>query len=149
MSTCPSLIYPERPLHPLLTIDFYPDYFHLLTKPFSRNSFLFSSIQNPAGVGVSALNFSTFGRQLPVSPLQSVLTPKQPVTPLESAFTKNAGGGGAICFLSSFNRAVVLCFAEGHMAVGRALISVFDKTGIVGVAKRLGALRIEIFFTRG
>src|SRR5438045_8158934 len=100
-------------------------------------------------MGVSALDFSTFGRQLCVSSLESVLTPNQPVTPLESALTKNAGGGVAISFLSSFNRAVVLCFAEGHMAVERALISVFDKTGIVEFAKRLAALRIEILSTGG
>ena len=59
MSTCPSLIHPERPLHPLPTIDFYPEYFHQLTNPSSRNSFLFSSIQNPRGVGVSPLDFSS------------------------------------------------------------------------------------------
>ena len=35
------------------------------------------------------------------------------------------------------------------MAVQRALISVFDKTGIVEFAKRLAALRIEIFSTGG
>ena len=35
------------------------------------------------------------------------------------------------------------------MAVERALISVFDKTGIVGFAKRLAALRIEILSTGG
>jgi phosphoribosylaminoimidazolecarboxamide formyltransferase / IMP cyclohydrolase len=35
------------------------------------------------------------------------------------------------------------------MAVGRALISVFDKTGIVEFAKRLAALRIEILSTGG
>ena len=35
------------------------------------------------------------------------------------------------------------------MAVERALISVFDKTGIVGFAKRLGALKIEILSTGG
>src|ERR1700684_3853718 len=35
------------------------------------------------------------------------------------------------------------------MAVGRALISVFDKTGIVGFAKRLPALKIEILSTGG
>src|SRR5256885_7945693 len=57
VSTRPSLIHPERPLHPFPTIDFYPDYFHPLTNPSSRNSFLFSSIQKPRGVGVSPLNF--------------------------------------------------------------------------------------------
>src|SRR2546429_4297931 len=35
------------------------------------------------------------------------------------------------------------------MAVQRALISVFDKTGIVEFAKRLAALRIEILSTGG
>ena len=35
------------------------------------------------------------------------------------------------------------------MAVERALISVFDKTGIVEFAKRLAALRIEILSTGG
>ena len=35
------------------------------------------------------------------------------------------------------------------MAVERALISVFDKTGIVDLAKRLAALRIEILSTGG
>src|ERR1700740_177385 len=35
------------------------------------------------------------------------------------------------------------------MAVGRALVSVFDKTGIVEFAKRLAALRIEILSTGG
>jgi phosphoribosylaminoimidazolecarboxamide formyltransferase / IMP cyclohydrolase len=35
------------------------------------------------------------------------------------------------------------------MAVERALISVFDKTGIVGFAKRLAALKIEILSTGG
>src|SRR5579859_5981028 len=35
------------------------------------------------------------------------------------------------------------------MAVQRALISVFDKTGIVDFAKRLAALRIEILSTGG
>src|SRR5437868_15360123 len=59
VSTCPSLIHPERPFCPLPTIDFYPDCFHQLTNPSSRNSFLFSSIQNPRGVGVFPLNFSS------------------------------------------------------------------------------------------
>ena len=35
------------------------------------------------------------------------------------------------------------------MAVQRALISVFDKTGIVDFAKRLAALGIEILSTGG
>src|SRR5438094_8293751 len=35
------------------------------------------------------------------------------------------------------------------MAVQRALISVFDKTGIVQFAKRLAALKIEILSTGG
>ena len=35
------------------------------------------------------------------------------------------------------------------MAVERALISVFDKTGIVEFAKRLAALKIEILSTGG
>ena len=35
------------------------------------------------------------------------------------------------------------------MAVERALISVFDKTGIVEFAKRLVALKIEILSTGG
>src|SRR5437899_10362487 len=35
------------------------------------------------------------------------------------------------------------------MAVRRALISVFDKTGIVEFAKRLAALKIEILSTGG
>jgi len=35
------------------------------------------------------------------------------------------------------------------MAVERALISVFDKTGIVDFAKKLAALRIEILSTGG
>ena len=35
------------------------------------------------------------------------------------------------------------------MAVQRALISVFDKTGIVDFAKRLAALKIEILSTGG
>src|SRR2546423_10255964 len=37
VSTCPSLIHPERPFRPLPTIDFYPGYFQLLTNPSSRN----------------------------------------------------------------------------------------------------------------
>jgi phosphoribosylaminoimidazolecarboxamide formyltransferase/IMP cyclohydrolase len=40
-------------------------------------------------------------------------------------------------------------FAEEHMAVARALISVFDKTGILDFAKRLAALKIEILSTGG
>ena len=35
------------------------------------------------------------------------------------------------------------------MAVQRALISVFDKTGVLEFAKRLAALRIEILSTGG
>ena len=35
------------------------------------------------------------------------------------------------------------------MAVERALLSVFDKTGIVGFANKLAALRIEILSTGG
>ena len=35
------------------------------------------------------------------------------------------------------------------MVVRRALISVFDKTGIVEFAKRLAALKIEILSTGG
>jgi phosphoribosylaminoimidazolecarboxamide formyltransferase/IMP cyclohydrolase len=44
-----------------------------------------------------------------------------------------------------------LCFsfAEDFMAVVRALISVFDKTGILEFAKRLAALKIEILSTGG
>src|SRR5260370_31670463 len=38
---------------------------------------------------------------------------------------------------------------EEDMAVQRALISVFDKTGIVEFAKRLAALKIEILSTGG
>src|SRR5580704_18736580 len=40
-------------------------------------------------------------------------------------------------------------FREEFMAVGRALISVFDKTGIVEFAKRLAGLEIEILSTGG
>src|SRR3979490_847515 len=40
-------------------------------------------------------------------------------------------------------------FAEESMALQRALISVFDKTGIVEFAKRLDALAIEILSTGG
>src|SRR6266849_1527822 len=40
-------------------------------------------------------------------------------------------------------------FAEESMAVQRALISVFDKTGIVEFAKRLAARKIEILSTGG
>src|SRR5882762_9893682 len=40
-------------------------------------------------------------------------------------------------------------FAEEPMAVERALISVFDKAGIVEFAKRLAALKIEILSTGG
>jgi phosphoribosylaminoimidazolecarboxamide formyltransferase/IMP cyclohydrolase len=40
-------------------------------------------------------------------------------------------------------------FGGNGMAVERALISVFDKTGIVEFAKRLAALRIEILSTGG
>src|SRR5260370_4741257 len=40
-------------------------------------------------------------------------------------------------------------FVEEDMAVQRALISVFDKTGIVEFAKRLAALKIEILSTGG
>jgi phosphoribosylaminoimidazolecarboxamide formyltransferase/IMP cyclohydrolase len=44
-----------------------------------------------------------------------------------------------------------MCFllSEEHMAVERALISVFDKKGIVEFAKRLAALGIEILSTGG
>src|SRR5882762_11872495 len=38
---------------------------------------------------------------------------------------------------------------EEDMGVQRALISVFDKTGIVEFAKRLAALKIEILSTGG
>src|SRR6202158_2146827 len=44
---------------------------------------------------------------------------------------------------------VVLFLRRKSMAVERALISVFDKTGIVEFAKRLAALRIEILSTGG
>src|SRR2546423_15338520 len=97
MSNCASLLYPERPFHPLRAIDFFLFCFHELTKPFSSKSRVFSSIQNPRGRG-SALNFSTFGHHLPVSSLESVLTPKPPATPLESAFTKKDRGGGGTSF---------------------------------------------------
>src|SRR5258707_9015796 len=40
-------------------------------------------------------------------------------------------------------------FVEADMAVQRALISVFDKTGIVEFAKRLAAQKIEILSTGG
>src|SRR6266852_3360588 len=45
----------------------------------------------------------------------------------------------------------LLCFSlvEEDMAVQRALISVFDKTGIVEFAKRLAGLKIEILSTGG
>src|SRR6266404_9903356 len=43
----------------------------------------------------------------------------------------------------------VLLFRRQQMAVQRALISVFDKTGIVDFAKKLSALRIEILSTGG
>src|ERR1700733_8709062 len=45
----------------------------------------------------------------------------------------------------------LMCFSLGGngMAVERALISVFDKTGIVEFAKRLAALKIEILSTGG
>jgi phosphoribosylaminoimidazolecarboxamide formyltransferase / IMP cyclohydrolase len=45
----------------------------------------------------------------------------------------------------------LICFSDcgGNMAVARALISVFDKTGIVDFAKRLAALKIEILSTGG
>jgi hypothetical protein len=40
--------------HLLAHIDFYFHYFHVLTNPFSRNPFLFTSIQNPRGCGVES-----------------------------------------------------------------------------------------------
>src|SRR6201981_3421192 len=43
----------------------------------------------------------------------------------------------------------VLYRIGGDMAVERALLSVFDKTGIVEFAKRLAALKIEILSTGG
>ena len=49
MSTCPSLIYPERPLHLVSTIDFFLFSFQQLANPSFRKSFVFSSIQNPGG----------------------------------------------------------------------------------------------------
>src|SRR2546423_12926991 len=73
VSKCPSLIYPERPVHQLskvgqpflavrlprinTTIDFYHPHFHQLTNPSSRNSFLLSSIQNTGGMGSPQLVF--------------------------------------------------------------------------------------------
>jgi phosphoribosylaminoimidazolecarboxamide formyltransferase/IMP cyclohydrolase len=44
---------------------------------------------------------------------------------------------------------VLSFFPEAGMAVERALISVFDKTGIVDFAKKLAALRIELLSTGG
>jgi phosphoribosylaminoimidazolecarboxamide formyltransferase/IMP cyclohydrolase len=44
---------------------------------------------------------------------------------------------------------VLFLFAEEYMAVERALISVFDKTGILEFANRLAALKIEILSTGG
>src|SRR6202165_6005153 len=54
-------------------------------------------------------------------------------------------------FYISHQPLTLLCFSCGgnYMAVERALISVFDKTGIVDFAKRLAALRIEILSTGG
>jgi hypothetical protein len=47
------------------TIDFYPDFFHQLTNPSSRNSFLFSSIQNPGGCRTPLGCFRTVHCPLP------------------------------------------------------------------------------------
>jgi len=44
---------------------------------------------------------------------------------------------------------MLFAYAEDGMAVERALISVFDKTGIVEFAKRLAALKIDILSTGG
>src|SRR6202011_1108474 len=54
-------------------------------------------------------------------------------------------------FYISHQPLTLLCFSCGgnYMAVERALISVFDKTGIVDFAKKLAALRIEILSTGG
>src|SRR5713226_1870802 len=54
-------------------------------------------------------------------------------------------------FYISYRALTLLCLSCGgnHVAVERALISVFDKTGIVEFAKRLAALKIEILSTGG
>src|SRR5216684_6389481 len=54
-------------------------------------------------------------------------------------------------FYISYRALTLLCLSCGgnHVAVERALISVFDKTAIVEFAKRLAALRIEILSTGG
>jgi phosphoribosylaminoimidazolecarboxamide formyltransferase/IMP cyclohydrolase len=57
----------------------------------------------------------------------------------------------AAFLISSDSAYTVMLFSfwRHHMAVERALISVFDKTGIVEFAKRLAALQIEILSTGG
>jgi hypothetical protein len=50
------------PRYPLLTTHqpvLFVLCFHILTNPFSRNPFRFTSIQNPRGVGVSTLSLAT------------------------------------------------------------------------------------------
>jgi hypothetical protein len=59
--TCPRIVpsfFPNPGCFPR-TIDFYRPCFHILTNPFSHNSFIFTSIQNPRGVGISALYLAT------------------------------------------------------------------------------------------
>src|ERR1700738_4227021 len=88
--------------------------FHILTNPFSRNSFTFTSIQNPGGVGgFSALYLATrhsftpiFAGPLATSPLLSSTCPpfrslfppfRPPVLCFQSfadSFCKTPGVGG-------------------------------------------------------
>src|SRR5882762_11897909 len=44
----------QHPLHLSVTLSAPPLCFHGLTKPFFRNPFVLTSIQNPGGVGVTA-----------------------------------------------------------------------------------------------
>ena len=103
MSTCPSLLDPELVLYPeqcrrnRAPIDFYPSCFQQLTNPSSRNSHLFTSIQNAGGVPHSSFQRSQRSERsnvltVRVSRLEPAFTPNPPASSLESVLPKKHRG---------------------------------------------------------
>jgi hypothetical protein len=80
--------------------------FHILTNPFFRKSFCFTSIQNPGGVGYSARNFPTSQRSNVLTPFPATHPQNAPVTPFPATHTGLASCKSFACHTSEKNGGV-------------------------------------------
>src|SRR5262250_2991337 len=78
------------------TIDHQTLSFQQITNPYSSNSFVFSSIQNPRGVPPPVLNSKLSAVNSPVTPLFAASPSVSALTPLSAAFAHPDPGARAL-----------------------------------------------------